>query len=127
MHRRSVGEEGDGKCSVRFPVRPWEDGPWREEGHAALHLGHVGSRPPAGCWLPVIAALKNKCLLGLGFLCNILAFDTWCLAVSVSSPGRISQTRVDVYSRFPVRGFGRPRCGDASKFCGFVLSGTEPA
>lgn len=38
--------------------------------------------------LLAVSALGNTCPLGLGFLCNILAFDTRCQAVSMRSPGR---------------------------------------
>lgn len=70
--------------------------------------GEVWAGLPSNLLLAA-SALRNKCPLGLCFLCNILAFDTRCQAVSKRSLGRILQTQVDVDSGFPVSGFGPPR------------------
>lgn len=116
---RSAGEKGGPK--YRAGGLWWAVGrvvPWR----GAL-LGKCGLHRPPSSLLLAVSALRNKCPLGLCFLCNILAFDTRCRAVSMRSPGRILQTRLDVYSGFPVSGFGPPR----HKLCGFVFSGGELA
>lgn len=118
-HEVSWGERGSRVQSRRSPVG--EEGGSLERGHR----GRVGGGLAGEAWLPATrqratcswlsSALRNKCPLGLWFLCNILASDTRCQAVSPSRLGRISHTRVRVYSGFPISAFDPPRGVSASK------------
>lgn len=105
-HTSSVGWVRKRVESAEWESSGLELGWWLlREGWGAQHgkqpLGSEASIPPTTCSFLVISALRNRCPLGLCFLCIILALDTKCRAVSVGSLGRILPMRVAVHSRFP--------------------------
>lgn len=116
------------------PLAQQAEGGRRLEGTERAEGGPSwGSHPDSvalGPWPPpppAYLALRDECPLGQHPSVTLAYLILGIRDVSINKVGRFSQSRVAVYSRFPIRGFGCPKCEGCLEDCGLVLGGEELA